>query len=90
MHVQADATFSAQFPKVQTATVTIKLRDGKEVTEQVDFPKGEPENPMSDKEFEERFMDLLQYAGRSTAEGRRIIEVCRGETSCVTDMCKII
>ena len=90
VHVQADAEFSAQFPKEQTAVVVIKLKDGKEVSEQVDFPKGEPENPMSDIEFEERFMGLRQYSGRSTAEGSRIIEMCNEENNCVTDMCEII
>jgi 2-methylcitrate dehydratase PrpD len=90
VHVQADAEFSAQFPKVQTAVVKIRLKNGKQISEQVDFPKGEPENPMSDIEFEERFMGLLQYAGRSMAEGRRIIELCNEENNCVTDMCKII
>ncbi len=90
VHVQTDAEFSAQFPKVQTAVVTIRLKNGKEISEQVDFPKGEPENPMSDIEFKDRFMSLLQYAGRSAAEGSRIIEMCNEESNCVTDMCEII
>jgi len=90
VHVQGDAVFSAQFPKMQTAKVTITLKNGTEVDEQVDFPKGEPENPMSDKEFEDRFMDLLHYAGRSTEEGLRIIEVCNDITSCVADVCETI
>ena len=90
VHVQTDTEFSAQFPKVQTAVVTIRLKNGKEISEQVDFPKGEPENPMSDIEFKDRFMSLLQYAGRSAAEGSRIIEMCNEESNCVTDMCEII
>ena len=32
---------------------------------------------MSDKEFEDRFMDLLYYAGRSAEEGRKIIDYVR-------------
>ena len=90
VHVKADDEFSAQFPKMQTAVVTVKLRDGNEASNRVDFPKGEPENPMSNKEFVERFMGLLQYAGRSMAEGRRIIEMCNDERSSVTDLCGII
>jgi 2-methylcitrate dehydratase PrpD len=90
VHVQADAEFSSQFPKQQTAVVKIRLKDGKEFSEQVDFPKGEPENPMSDKEFEERFMGLLQYAGRSIEEGIRIIEMCNEEKNCVKDLCEVI
>ncbi len=90
VHVQADAEFSTQFPKVQTAVVTIKLKDGKETSEKVDFPKGEPENPMSDIEFKERFMNLLQYAGSSADKGSRIIEMCNEESNLVADMCEII
>lgn len=90
VQVQGDAEFSAQFPKVQTAVVTIKLKGGKEVSEQVDFPKGEPENPMNNEEFVERFMGLMQYAGSSIEEGRRIINMCNEESNCVTDMCEII
>lgn len=90
VHVQADAEFSIRFPKVQTAGVTIKLKDGSEVSEKVDFPKGEPENPLSDKEFEERFIDLLRYAGRSALEGSKIIEMCSEESNYVTDICGII
>lgn len=90
VRVQADPEFSAQFPKVQAAVVTIMLKNGKEVSEQVDFPKGEPENPMNNEEFVERFIGLLQYAGRSAVEGSKIIEMCNKESNCVSDLCDII
>lgn len=90
VQVQADYDFSAQFPIMQTALVAIKLKGGQEVSEQVDFPKGEPENPMNNEEFMERFMGLLQYAGSSIEEGCRIIKLCSEESNCVTDMCEII
>lgn len=90
VQVLADAEFSEHFPKAQTAVVNIKLMNGKEVSQQVDYPKGEPENPMNNDEFMERFLDLLRYAGHSTGEGYRIIEMVNEESNCVTDMCKII
>ena len=60
VHVHGDAVFSSQFPKMQTAKVTNTLKNGMEIDEQVDFPKGEPENPMSDKEFED-FAGFLKF-----------------------------
>ena len=90
VHVHGDAVFSSQFPKMQTAKVTITLKNGMEIDEQVDFPKGEPENPMSDTEFEDRFMDLLDYAGRSAEEGRKIIGLCNDNASRITDVCEAI
>ena len=70
--------------------MTIRLRNGEELSEQVDIPKGEPENPMSDEEFEERFVDLLKYAGCPVSQAKRIIEVCREETNSVADLCRLL
>lgn len=60
--VTADYEMSKAFPAKQTAVVTIYTKDG-EYSEQVDFPKGEPENPLSDAEFRTRYNDLMSYAG---------------------------
>lgn len=60
--VCANEALSAVFPGVQAAIVTIRTRDG-EWTERVDYPKGEPENPLTDAEFRERYDGLMEYAG---------------------------
>ncbi len=62
--VSADAELSAVFPDVQAAVVTIRTKDGT-FTDRVDFPKGEPENPLDDREFRERYDGLMEYAGIS-------------------------
>ena len=62
IHVEADKELSAAFPELQAAVVTIYTKDGK-VTERVDFPKGEPENPLTDAEFRSRYDGLMDYAG---------------------------
>ena len=36
---------------------------GKKYSERVDFPKGEPENPLTDEEFYNRYADLMTYSG---------------------------
>ena len=60
--VCADEQLSAAFPGIQAAIVTVETKRGESYTERVDFPKGEPENPMTDKEFRERYDALMEYA----------------------------
>ena len=64
--VRSDDELSAVFPGIQAAIVTIKT-DDEEYTQRVDFPKGEPENPLSDAEFRSRYEGLMSYAGVDTA-----------------------
>jgi 2-methylcitrate dehydratase PrpD len=62
VHVRADEALSNAFPGKQSAVVTIRTANG-EMTEQVDYPKGEPENPMTEAEFRERYDGLMAYGG---------------------------
>ena len=62
VNVKADEKLSAAFPSIQTAIVTIRTKDG-EFTDRVDYPKGEPENPLTDAEFKTRYDGLMEYAG---------------------------
>lgn len=64
VNVTADEDLSAGFPGVQAAIVTIRTKDG-EFTDRVDFPKGEPENPLTDEEFKSRYDGLMEYGGIS-------------------------
>ncbi len=56
--VVADPEIEKLFPALQRVHVTIRTTGGKEFTEQLDFPKGDPRNPLSDKEIEEKFEAL--------------------------------
>ena len=60
--VEPDEELSRLFPGVQSAVVMIRTKEGS-VSERVDFPKGEPENPLSDEEFRDRYDGLMAYAG---------------------------
>ena len=62
VRVSSDQAISAAFPGIQAAVVSIKTKDG-EYTERVDFPKGEPENPLTEEEFRNRYDGLMEYAG---------------------------
>ena len=50
-----------------TAKVQIKTKDGKAYEERVNMPKGNPRNPFTDGELQERFRSL---AGRVFPEDR--------------------
>lgn len=60
--VLADDDLSAAFPSIQAAVVTIRTKDSA-YSDRVDFPKGEPENPLTDEEFRSRYDGLMEYAG---------------------------
>ncbi len=57
--VDADDECSIEFPKKQTATVSI-LANGRLFSDKVDYPKGEPENPLSEYEFKQRCRSLCE------------------------------
>ncbi len=56
--VVADPEIEKVFPALQRVVVTICTTDGKEFTKQLDYPKGDPRNPLSDREIEEKFSAL--------------------------------
>jgi len=56
--VTADAEIEEVFPALQRVIVRIHTIDGREFTEQLDYPKGDPRNPLSDSELEQKFEAL--------------------------------
>ena len=56
----------------QPAEVTLKQTDGSSRTVRVDFPKGEPENPLTETEFRKRYDAMMAYGQTDPAEADRI------------------
>ncbi|MCC8173864.1 MAG: MmgE/PrpD family protein, partial [Odoribacter sp.] len=56
VHVYSDKEFSKLFPEMTIAEVMVETVSGQKFSKRIDFPKGEPENPMSKSEFENRFI----------------------------------
>ena len=54
-------------PQKRAAVVEIQLKDGTCYENRVDYPRGEPENPITDKELEQKMAGLFSEAGRSNA-----------------------
>lgn len=46
------------YPKYYSATVKIIMKNGKEYQSKVNYPKGDPENPVTKEELEQKFYEL--------------------------------
>jgi 2-methylcitrate dehydratase PrpD len=60
--VAEDPELTRESPQKRVAVVTVKLRDGTSRSARVDYAKGDPENPMSPEEMEEKRKLLSAYA----------------------------
>lgn len=76
--VCSDDAISALVPQQRAAIVEVLTYAGDCYSERVDYPKGEPENPLSDKELEEKFFSLACYGGRTEEEMHKIIHAVWG------------
>jgi 2-methylcitrate dehydratase len=54
----ADPEIDKVFPQLQRTVVKITTCAGQQFTKQLDYPKGDPRNPLSDREVEEKFAAL--------------------------------
>jgi 2-methylcitrate dehydratase len=68
--VVADAEIEKVFPALQRVVVMIQTTDGREFSKQLDYPKGDPRNPLTDKEVEEKFEALAEPVMTPTARRR--------------------
>lgn len=67
VRVAANDELSALCPQKRVAIVTVKTDKG-DFAERVDYPKGEPENPLTPVEMEEKFRGLALYGGLTSQE----------------------
>ena len=60
IEVVADAEIEKVFPALQRVIVNITTTDGRTFSKQLDYPKGDPRNPLTDQEVEEKFTALAE------------------------------
>jgi 2-methylcitrate dehydratase len=75
--VVADAEIEKVFPKLQRVAVTIETGDGRKLAKELDYPKGDPRNPLSDEEIEQKF-DALAAPILSDGARARVKEAVWG------------
>lgn len=64
VNVTEDPSMTAECPAKRMAAVTVKLTDGTKMTECVKYAKGEPENPMTEEEMQQKRQLLKEYTER--------------------------
>lgn len=68
VEVVADPEIERVFPVLQRVIVNILTTDGRSFHKQLDYPKGDPRNPLSDAEIEEKFAALADGVLSSGAQ----------------------
>ncbi len=77
VRVEADPAIDAAFPKFKRAEVILKLKGAEPRRASVDYPKGDPRNPMSDAELETKFRALAGLALPKKKQ-TRLVELVAG------------
>ena len=70
VEVVADPEIEKVFPALQRVIVHIHLKDGRSFSKQLDYPKGDPRNPLTDQEVEEKFAALADGVLSTGAQKR--------------------
>jgi 2-methylcitrate dehydratase PrpD len=79
--VSVDDDLSAKYPSAWPARVSVTLGDGTVLSGAEDFPRGNPENPVTTATLEEKFTSLVgSHAGPDVA--RRALAAVRSVASC--------
>ena len=67
VEVKENAELSALNPQKRVAIVVVHTKEG-DYSQRVDYPKGEPENPLSLEDLEKKFRGLAVYGGLTAEE----------------------
>jgi len=70
VEVVADPEIEKVFPALQRVIVNINTTDGRCFSKQLDYPKGDPRNPLTDAEVEEKFAALAEGVLTPSAQKR--------------------
>jgi len=70
IEVVADPEIEKVFPALQRVIVNIQATDGRSFKKQVDYPKGDPRNRLTDAEVEEKFSALADGVLSTAAQKR--------------------
>lgn len=92
VRVKEDENLTSQSPAVRGARVTIYLKNGVEYEAQCLYPKGEPENPLTQEELEAKFRGLAMYGGLSLAECDEVISEIKKDSfdlNKILQICKL-
>lgn len=89
--VRDNDEITKQAPKKRIAVVHVYTKD-KVFSEIVDYPKGQPENPLSVVDIEQKFYDMCEFAHFPKEKAKKISEIIlNGEADCsVSDLIHLL
>ena len=90
VRVIEDDELTRRSPAVRGARVIIYMKDGREFEAPCMYPKGEPENPLSREELEEKFRGLAMYGGLTSEECDEVINEIWKENFDLNEILRII
>lgn len=89
VNVSIKDELSVLCPQKRAAIVKVKTSVG-DFEERVDYPKGEPENPLSKDELEEKFRGLAMYGGLTEEECDTVIDEIWKEDGSIEKIMRVI
>jgi 2-methylcitrate dehydratase len=78
--VIADPEIEALFPGLQRVRVEIATRDGRRLVRQLDYPKGDPRNPLTDAEIAGKFAALAEGIASAEDVERMQVAIAHAES----------
>jgi 2-methylcitrate dehydratase PrpD len=76
IHCVEDPELENEFPKKWPASVNLVAKDSRQFSARIDYPKGDPENPLSWDELIDKFKNLISQVF-SRAKQDKIIDRVR-------------
>lgn len=73
--VVENTELSALVPNKRASILNVIMKDGNTFSHRVDYPKGEPENPLTDKELTQKFISLSMASGFAEQNCNKVIEL---------------
>lgn len=86
--VSSSQEFSTNFPSKSEALVKITMKDGTRHECKIDYPLGEPENPLSQKQILSKFESLVKYCNKIELKTNSIINNIQNNDTQVKDLLK--
>jgi len=74
VNIIPDEELSCLVPDKRVAVVNVYMRNGNVLTEKVEYPKGEPENPLTSEENMAKFLSMTEHAGISYEKAQGIFQ----------------
>jgi 2-methylcitrate dehydratase PrpD len=73
--IEGDEELSKLVPDQRVAIVHVEQTDGRSFVKRVDYPKGEPENPLNREELYTKFSSMTTHAGITEEEAKELFRL---------------